>query len=152
MLWVLINRNLRGLPAIVYGDGSQTRCFSYVDDCVVCLEKMALDPKVVSQIINIGPDTGTVSIKELAELVAEATGFTGEIIHMPDRPREVKHADCSADKARWLLNYETKTSLEQSIKETIEYIKLKGPKKFDYSYPLEIVNEKIPKTWSERLM
>lgn len=149
---IMINRNLRGLPAIIYGDGQQTRCFSYVDDCVGCLEKMALDPKVVSQIINIGPDDGTVTIKELAKLVAEATGFTGEAIHMPDRPREVKHADCSADKARWLLNYETKTTLQQSIQETINYIKEKGPKEFDYAYPLEIVTEKTPKTWSERLM
>lgn len=149
---IMINRNLRGLPAIIYGDGQQTRCFSYVDDCVGCLEKMALDPKVVSQIINIGPDDGTVTIKELAKLVAEATGFTGEAIHMPDRPREVKHADCSADKARWLLNYETKTTLQQSIQETINYIKEKGPKEFDYAYPLEIITEKTPKTWSERLM
>jgi UDP-glucose 4-epimerase len=149
---IMINRNLRGLPAIIYGDGLQTRCFSYVDDCVGCLEKMALDPKVVSQIINIGPDDGTVTIKELAKLVAEATGFKGQAVHMPDRPREVKHADCSADKARWLLNYETKTTLQQSIQETVEYIKEKGPKEFDYAYPLEIVTEKTPKTWSERLM
>jgi UDP-glucose 4-epimerase len=149
---IMINRNLRGLPAIIYGDGLQTRCFSYVDDCVGCLEKMALDPKVVSQIINIGPDDGTVTIKDLAKLVADATGFKGEAVHMPDRPREVKHADCSADKARWLLNYETKTTLEQSIRETVEYIKEKGPKKFDYAYPLEIITDKTPKTWSERLM
>ena len=149
---IMINRNLRGLPAIVYGDGQQTRCFSYVDDCVGCLEKMALDPKVVSQTINIGPDDGTVTIKELSKLVAEATGFKGDAIHMPDRPREVKHADCSADKARWLLGYETKTTLEQSIQETVEYIKAKGPRDFDYAYPLEIITEKTPKTWSERLM
>ena len=149
---IMINRNLRGLPAIIYGDGQQTRCFSYVDDCVGSLEKMALDPKVVSQIINIGPDDGTVTIKDLAKLVADVTGFKGEAIHMPDRPREVKHADCSADKARWLLNYETKTTLQQSIQETVDYIKEKGPKPFDYAYPLEIITDKTPKTWSERLM
>jgi UDP-glucose 4-epimerase len=149
---IMINRNLRGLPAIIYGDGQQTRCFSYIDDCVGSLEKMALDPKVFSQIINIGPDDGTVTIKDLAKLVADATGFTGEAIHMPDRPREVKHADCSADKARWLLNYETKTTLQQSIQETVDYIKEKGPKPFDYAYPLEIITDKTPKTWSERLM
>jgi UDP-glucose 4-epimerase len=149
---IMINRNLRGLPAIIYGDGLQTRCFSYVDDCVDCLEKMALDLTVASQIINIGPDDGTVTIKDLAKLVADATDFKGEDIYMPARPHEVKHADCCADKARLLLNYETKTTLEQSIRKTVEYIKEKGPKPFDYSYPLEIVNEKIPKTWKDRLM
>jgi UDP-glucose 4-epimerase len=149
---IMANRNLRGLPAIIYGDGNQTRCFSYVADCINCLEKMALDPKVVGEIINIGPDDGTISIKDLAVLVAKETGFEGKAIHMPDRPREVKHADCSADKARWLLQYETKTTLEKSIQETVAYIKKKGPRQFDYSYPLEIISDKTPKTWSERLM
>jgi UDP-glucose 4-epimerase len=149
---IMANRNLRGKPAIIYGDGNQTRCFSYIADCINCLEKMALDPKVVGEIINIGPDDGTISIKELAVLVAKETGFEGEAIHMPDRPREVKHADCSADKARWLLQYETKTSLEKSIQETVAYIKKKGPREFDYSYPVEIINEKTPKTWKDRLM
>jgi UDP-glucose 4-epimerase len=45
---IMINRNLQGKPAIVYGDGEQTRCFSYIDDCVFCLEKLALDPNIVS--------------------------------------------------------------------------------------------------------
>lgn len=149
---IMANRNLRGKPAIIYGDGNQTRCFSYIADCINCLEKMALDPKVVSEIINIGPDDGTISIKELAILVAKETGFEGKAIHMPDRPREVKHADCSADKARWLLQYETKTTLEKSIQETVDYIRQKGPREFDYSYPVEIINEKTPKTWKDRLM
>jgi UDP-glucose 4-epimerase len=71
---------------------------------------------------------------------------------MPDRPREVKHASCSADKARKVLNYETKTTLEESIRQTVAYVVSRGAKSFDYSYPLEIVTEKTPKTWSERLM
>jgi UDP-glucose 4-epimerase len=149
---IMINRNLQGKPAIVYGDGLQTRCFSYVGDCINCLEKMALDPNIVGEIINIGPDEGTITVKELSNLVAKETGFEGEAIHMPDRPREVKHASCSADKARRLLNYETKTTLEKGIQETVAYVKKKGPKPFDYSYPLEIVSDKTPKTWKDRLM
>lgn len=149
---IMINRNLQGKPAIIYGDGLQSRCFSYVDDCVSCLEKMALDSMIVGEIINIGPDEGTITIKELAHLVANETGCNVEPIHMPDRPREVKHAMCSADKARTLLNYETKTDLKTSIMKTTEYIKNRGIKAFDYSFPLEIVNEKTPKTWKDRLM
>ena len=149
---IMINRNLQGKPAIVYGDGLQTRCFSYVDDCINCLELMALDPKIVGEIINIGPDEGTITVKDMSVMVAKACGFEGEPIHMPDRPREVKHASCSSVKARLLLNYETKTTLEQAIQLTVNYIKEKGTKPFDYSYPLEIISEKTPKTWSERLM
>ena len=149
---IMINRNLQGKPSIIYGDGLQTRCFSYVGDCISCLEKMALDPNLVSETINIGPDEGTITVKDMAVLVAKECGIDLAPIHMPDRPREVKHASCSADKARKLLNYETKTSLEESIRQTVEYVRSRGVKPFDYTYPLEIVSEITPKTWSERLM
>jgi UDP-glucose 4-epimerase len=149
---IMINRNLQGKPAIIYGDGLQTRCFSYIDDCVNCLEKMSLDENIKSQIINIGPDEGTITIKKLAELVSKVSGFPEQPIHMPDRPREVKHAMCSADKARNLLNYETKTEVFEAIEKTCEYIRNRGIKPFDYTFPLEIVNDKTPKTWKDRLM
>jgi UDP-glucose 4-epimerase len=149
---IMINRILQGKPAIIYGDGLQTRCFSYVDDCISCLEKMALDPDIVSETINIGPDEGTVTVKEMATLVANACDFNEEPIHMPDRPREVKHASCSAEKARQLLNYQTKTTLEQGIQATVDYIRSRGTKPFDYSFPLEIINYLTPSTWKDRLM
>jgi UDP-glucose 4-epimerase len=149
---IMINRNLQGKPSIIYGDGLQTRCFSYVGDCISCLEKMALDPNIVSETINIGPDEGTITVKDMAALVSKECGTTLDPIHMPDRPREVKHASCSADKARRVLNYETKTTLEESVRQTVEYVRSRGVKPFDYTYPLEIVSELTPKTWSERLM
>ena len=149
---IMINRNLQGKPAIVYGDGLQTRCFSYVDDCVNCLERMALDDNIVGEVINIGPDEGTITIRELAELVATETGINEDPIHMPDRPREVKHAMCSADKARRLLDYRTRTNIQTAVIRTTEYIRRRGVKPFDYTFPLEIVNEKTPKTWKDRLI
>jgi UDP-glucose 4-epimerase len=149
---IMINRNLQGKPAIIYGDGQQTRCFSYVGDCINCLEKMALDPNIVGEIINIGPDEGTITVSKLASLVAVECAIDLAPIHMPDRPREVKHASCTADKARKLLNYETKTTLEKAIQETVAYVRNKGPKPFDYTYPLEIISDKTPRTWKDRLM
>lgn len=149
---IMINRNLQGKPAIVYGDGSQTRCFSYVDDCISCLEKMALDPSIVNQLINIGPDEGVVTIKTLADMVAEECRYTGEVEYMPDRPQEVKYAYCSSDKARELLGYKTTVDLATAIKHTADYIRASGVRPFDYSYPLEIVNDLTPKTWANKLI
>lgn len=149
---IMINRVLQGKAPIIYGDGLQTRCFSYVGDCIQCLEKLALDPNIVYETVNIGPDEGTVSVKEMAQKVMAACNFVGDPIHMPDRPREVKHASCSADKARKLLGYETKATLEQSIEETVKYIKERGPHPFNYRYKLEIINEKTPATWKDRLI
>ena len=148
----MINRNLMGKPSIIYGDGLQTRCFSHVDDCVFCLEKMALDPNIVGEIINIGPDEGTITIKDLAEIVAEELNFKEPPLFLPDRPREVKHASCSAQKAIDILGYNQTVDVRRCVRETIDYIKEHGVKEFDYSYPLEIVTEKTPATWKDRIM
>ena len=149
---IMINRSLQGKPCIIYGDGMQTRCFSYIDDCVDCLEKMTLDKNVTSQIINIGPDEGTITIKELADLVVAETGCNQEHLHMPDRPKEVKHAMCSADKARLLLDYQTKTDVKTAVTYTTNYIRDRGVKSFKYNFPLEIINEKTPITWKDKLI
>lgn len=149
---IMINRVLQNNPPIIYGDGLQTRCFSYVDDCIQCLEKMALDPTVVYETINIGPDEESVTVKDMAEKVMEVCNFVGEPIHMPDRPREVKHASCSADKARRVLGYKTTATLQYSIEQTVKYISQRGPHPFNYRYQLEIINEKTPATWKDRLI
>jgi UDP-glucose 4-epimerase len=149
---IMINRVLQGHAPIIYGDGSQMRCFSAIDDCVYCLEKLALDPDIKNDVFNIGPDEEFVTINQLAELIIEETGFVGKPIYMPDRPKEIKYATCDATKARNVLGYNTTTTLIESIRQTIAYIKFRGPQPFKYDYPLEIVNKYIPKTWSERLM
>lgn len=149
---IIINRNLQGKPAIVYGDGEQLRCFSYVDDCIFCLEKLALDSSIVSETVNIGPDETPITINELVDIIAEETGYHGARQYMPDRPREVKHATCSADKARLLLGYNTTTDLKTSVKQTVNWIRSKGTLPFDYSFPLEIVNDLTPSTWKDQLM
>jgi UDP-glucose 4-epimerase len=149
---IMANRNLQGKPAYIYGDGEQTRCFSYVADCIKCLEQLALDPSITKEVVNIGPDEGTITINELARLIAGECGFQGDPIYIADRPREVKHATCSADKARALLGYKTTVEVEQSVKETVAWIKRQGPKEFDYRFPLEIINDLTPSTWKDRLM
>ena len=141
-----------GKPSIIYGDGLQTRCFSHVDDCVFCLEKLALDPDIKGEIVNIGPDEGTITIKDLAEIIADELDFKDPPVFLPDRPREVKHASCSAQKAMDLLDYNQTVDVRRCVRETIEYIKENGVKDFDYSYPLEIVTEKTPATWKNRIM
>lgn len=149
---IMINRVLQNKPPIVYGDGSQMRCFSFIDDCIFCLEKLAFDTAIKNDIFNIGPDEEFITIRELAELIIKELKFDGEPMYMPDRPKEVKYATCDATKARTILGYKTSVDLIQGVRQTIDYIKDRGPKPFDYSYPLEIVNPHTPKTWTEKLM
>ena len=152
VLSIFINRNLQNKPAIIYGDGKQKRCFSYIDDTIYCLEKMALDKNINKEIINIGPDEEDVTISELAEMVANEIGFNGKPLHLSDRPKEVRFATCSANKSRKLLNYKTKTSLKEAIKKTTEFIKKNGTKPFKYYLPVEIINDKTPEAWVKKLI
>ena len=147
---IFINRNLQSKPAIIYGDGLQKRCFSFIDDVIFCLEKLALDKSINKEIINIGPDEETITLLDLSKMVANETGFNGNPIFVKDRPKEVKEASCCANKARKILNYETKTSLKNSIKFTADFIKSRGVKEFNYNLPIEIVNRLTPETWTKR--
>ena len=147
---IFINRNLQMKPSIIYGDGSQKRCFSYIDDVIYCLEKLALDKNINKEIINIGPDEESISVFELAKLISNETGFNGQPIFVNERPQEVKEATCSANKAKKLLGYKTKTTLKESIKLTTEFIKKRGTKPFIYNLPVEIVSKITPETWTKK--
>jgi UDP-glucose 4-epimerase len=149
---IMINRNLQGQPSIIYGDGEQMRCFSNVEDCVYCLERLTLDPNIVYETVNIGPDQGTMTINELAKRIAKHLDFDLPPVYHDPRPREVKISHCSADKARKLLGYEPNADMDKAIAQTIEWIKERGPRPFDYSFPLEIINEKTPRVWKDRLL
>ncbi len=147
---IMINRMLQGKAPIIYGDGNQTRCFSYIDDCLSCLIPMLDQKNLNKETINIGPDEEFVTINKIAEVCSNITGINLDPIYKKDRPQEVKHATCSADKARKLLNYETKVSLMDGIKQTYEYIKKRGTRPFDYNINIEINNELTPSTWKNK--
>lgn len=147
---IMINRMLQGSQPIIYGDGEQKRCFSFVQDDVGTLFKLAEAP-VSGEIINIGPDDEFVSINELATILGRLLDFKLDPIYVTGRPQEVKLANCSADKARRLLGYTTIHTLEEGLQATIDYIRTRGPKPFTYHLDLEIVSDLTPKTWKNRL-
>jgi len=147
---IMINRMLQSKAPIIYGDGEQKRCFSYIDDCLSCLLPMVDQKNLNKQIINIGPDEEFVTINKVSEICSNITGSNLKPIYKKDRPREVKHACCSANKARKLLKYETKTDLKSGIMKTYDYIKNRGPKPFEYHINIEIKNELTPETWLEK--
>lgn len=148
---IMINLMLQGRQPVIYGDGGQKRCFSFVQDDIECLKKLAFQDDAAGEIVNIGPDEEFVTINYLAETIARLLDFELQPVYMPGRPQEVRLATCSADKARRLLGYQTKYTLEQGLSEMIAYIRERGTKPFSYHLPLEIISDQTPKTWSERL-
>lgn len=109
---------LRGEPLTIYGDGSQTRSFCYVDDLIDGIYRLFMSDFM--EPVNIGnPDEFTV--RQLAELVTELTGSQAGIYHkeLPEDDPKVRQPDISL--ARELLDWEPKIGVEEGLKRTLEY-------------------------------
>ncbi|HKL93506.1 MAG: SDR family oxidoreductase [Bacteroidales bacterium] len=113
---------LQGQDLTIYGDGSQTRSFQYVDDLVEgMIRMMATDDSFVGP-VNIG-NPNEFTIRELAEKVIQMTGSTSKIAYRPlphDDPKQ-RRPDISLAKKR--LDWEPTIQLEQGLQKTIEYFK-----------------------------
>lgn len=119
---------MAGKPLVIYGDGTQRRCFGHVDDIVdayVCL----LDcPEATNQVINLGSDQ-EISINDLAKLVVKLTKSTSEIVHKPyaeaygpgfeDMLRRVPNLA----KIKKLTGWQPTTSLEASLQRIHDFLK-----------------------------
>ena len=147
---IMTNLMLQNRKPIIYGDGEQKRSFSDIDDCIFCLDKLLLDQNINKQVLNIGPDENFITINELYKILSNKLQYNLPAEYFPDRPNEVKHANCSSDKARKLLGYKTTVDLEDSIQKVIDFVKKEGPKKFKYNYEIEINSDLVPITWREK--
>jgi len=148
---IMANRMLQGKQPIIYGDGSQQRCFSFIEDVIAPILTACESERAVGEVINIGPDESPITILNLAERLADIIGFELEPIFMPGRPQEVAVALCSSDKARELLGYETTVKLDQGLRDLVDWIRPRV-KEFEYHLPIEIDSDLTPKTWTQKLM
>ncbi len=126
----------KGMPFTIFGDGSQQRAFSSIDDCLEPLWKAGTDPRASKQIINIG-SWKYYSIKEASEVLKKVIG-DGNTKHEEAR-HEVKDALPSHEKSVKLLNYEDKTTLEAGLRDMWNWAKNQPdrPQKSWDSYELE---------------
>jgi UDP-glucose 4-epimerase len=121
-----VKQALAGRPITVFGDGTQSRCFTHVADVVGALIKVVDHPGSVGQVFNIG-STEEVTIGELAEIVKTMTGSRSEIALVPyneayeagfeDMPRRVP----DIAKIGSLIGYRPTRTLEQILKDVIAY-------------------------------
>ncbi len=114
-----IAQALRNEPITIYGDGSQTRTFCYVDDNVDTCITALNDNKVINDVVNVGGDI-IITILELAQKVIEITNSQSEIIHLPPLPKgDMKRRQPDNTKMRKILNRELIT-IDEGIKKLIE--------------------------------
>merc|ERR1712113_293273 len=105
----------------IYGDGSQTRSFSYVDDTVDALMRFMDQEQTVGP-MNIG-NPNEFTVKELAEMVVELTGSKSKIIYLPLPGDDPKQRRPDIARAKKYLNWEPKTQLREGLTKTIDYFK-----------------------------
>jgi GDP-L-fucose synthase len=104
---------------VLWGDGSPTREFLYVDDCVEGLV-LAADRYDGAEPVNLGTGTET-SIRDLAELIGELTGFEGEIEWDTSMPNGQPRRSLDASRARELFGFEARTPLREGLERTIAW-------------------------------
>jgi len=113
-----INQALSGKPITVFGDGKQTRSFCYISDLIEGIYKLMVSD--INEPVNLGnPDEKT--IMEFAEIILKLTNSKSKIIFKPLPENDPKTRCPDITKAKKLLTWQPKVSLEEGLKKTIEY-------------------------------
>ena len=115
-----INAGLKGLPIEVFGDGSQTRSFCYIDDLVEGIFRLATYPDLTGEIINLGYDAEC-TLLELAHVIKRLTGDVSSIVFRPLPQDDPRRRRPDLTKARRLLGYEPRIPLEEGLRRTIAW-------------------------------
>jgi UDP-glucose 4-epimerase len=128
VLPTFVRQALAGQPITVFGDGTQSRSFTYVGDVVDAFVKLSAEPRAVGQVFNIG-NVDEVAIRDLAQRVKEMTGSSSPIQYVPydvayeagfeDMPRRVP----DISKVRELIGFEPKLRLDDIIRTVVEHIR-----------------------------
>ena len=141
---IFMNQILQNKPMSVFGDGEQTRAFSYIADVAPTIAESICLPEAYNQVFNVGADQHY-SVNQLAQSVALAMGVEPNIAHLPGR-NEVMHAYSSHDKVRRVFGERKLYGLDEGLKRMADWVKQHGArasKKFD-----EVEVEKnFPKAW-----
>ncbi|WP_217495881.1 NAD-dependent epimerase/dehydratase family protein [Mangrovivirga cuniculi] len=125
VIGIFMNQLLQDIPLTIFGDGSQTRAFSHIDDVAPHIANCVNIKEAYNEIFNIGGDT-EYSVKELADTVMKVMGIDGEIRNLETR-NEVVHAYADHEKAEKVfgIDQDSLITLEAGLKEMADWVKKK---------------------------
>lgn len=144
---IFMNQLMQNQPLTVFGDGSQTRAFTYVGDIGHIIADSVNKKACYGEIFNIGADK-EYSVKELATEVMKAIEIDGELRYLEAR-NEVLHAHSDHSKIKSIFGEYSKTSLSDGLKKMADWAKATGIKKSTSFENIEIT-EKLPPIWLEK--
>jgi len=145
VIGIFMNQIMQGLPLTVFGDGSQTRAFSYIDDVAIPIFRSVTLPAAYNQVFNIWADE-PFTVNQLATVVSRALGAEPRINHLRAR-NEVQHAYSDHGRARKVFGPGSGITLEEGIARMAAWAKKTGARKSQEFGNIEIT-EKLPDGWA----
>jgi UDP-glucose 4-epimerase len=145
VIGIFMNQIMRGEPMTVFGDGRQTRAFTYVGDIAPILAEAPLRPAAHGQVFNVGADT-PYEVRVLAERVAAAMGVAPRIRFL-DARNEVVHAYSSHDKVRSYFDCPPETSLDDGLARMAGWAQSVGARRSQPFHEIEI-ERGLPLSWA----
>jgi len=141
---IFMNQILQDKPMSVFGDGEQTRAFSYVADVAPLIAESIAIPGAYNQIFNVGADQHY-SVNRLATAIANAMGVEPKIAHLPAR-NEVTHAYSSHEKIRNIFGDRKLVSLDEGLTRMANWVKEHGARSSSKFDNIEITKN-FPQAW-----
>jgi UDP-glucose 4-epimerase len=143
---IFMNQIMMGMPLTIFGDGTQTRAFSYIRDVSPIIAGSIQIPEACNQVFNIGADE-PISVNDLAITVAREFNVKPKINYLPAR-REVVHAYSDHSKVNNIFKYSTKYNLEDGIRIMAEWARRAGARESKKFSRIEITKN-LPASWRE---
>jgi UDP-glucose 4-epimerase len=144
VIGIFMNQVLQGQPMTVFGDGTQTRAFSYIDDVAPIIARAPSVHEAYNRVFNIGADI-PYTVLELAQEVARAFAVKANITHLAAR-NEVVHAFSDHAAVRDAFDPPQHTNLREGIRRMADWVKRSGP-----AAPVRFENieirQKLPASW-----
>jgi UDP-glucose 4-epimerase len=145
VIGIFMKQMLQGKPMTIFGDGTQTRAFSYVGDLVPTMVRSVTLPECYGEIFNIGADM-PYSVLELAQEVARSLGMKPNIVHQPAR-NEVPHAYASHAKVERFFGPQPNTMLSDGLQHMATWVKKVGVRNPSPFTHIE-VTKNLPPSWA----
>lgn len=149
VIGIFMNRLMQGEAMPVFGDGTQTRAFSYVGDVAPVIARSVHVPEANGEVFNVGADR-EYSVLELARMVADAFGVEPMIEHL-DARKEVLHAFSDHSKVQRVFGPLPETSLREGLGRMAEWAREVGPRASKPFGSIEVLRN-LPPAWDDRVV
>jgi len=147
VIGIFMNQLMQGRPLTIFGDGTQTRAFSYIADVAPIIAQGAFLPQAYGETFNVGADK-PYSVNELAAAVGRAMGVEPKVTYLPPR-NEVLHAFSDHTKAEKLFSRRAQVPLQEGIEQMAKWAMRVGARKSKEFAHIEI-EKNLPAIWKDQ--